>query len=163
VGLAAVRLGRGICHANRWVTASIAAGVFLSVFLTPKDRLAQLFLARSGGGLLFYDESPGGTVAVVQPGAEHAKFSRLYIQGVSNSSDTMASRRYMRLQALLPLLIHRAKPRSVLVIGFGTGITAGSLLAYPELELKSKELAEVKNDLVQCREYSERGMKYLAL
>jgi spermidine synthase len=40
----------------------------------------------------------------------------------------------MRLQALLPLLIHRGEPRSALVVGFGTGITAGALLADPELE-----------------------------
>jgi spermidine synthase len=40
----------------------------------------------------------------------------------------------MRLQALLPLLIHRGEPRSVLVIGLGTGITAGALLAYDSLD-----------------------------
>jgi spermidine synthase len=40
----------------------------------------------------------------------------------------------MRLQALLPLLIHGGEPRSALVIGFGTGITAGALLSYPQLE-----------------------------
>jgi hypothetical protein len=48
-------------------------------------------------------------------------FSRLYIQGVSNTGDAMPSLRYMRLQALLPLLIHAGEPRSALVIGFGTG------------------------------------------
>ena len=35
---------------------------------------------------------------------------------------------------LLPLLIHNGEPRSALVIGFGTGITAGALLSYPALE-----------------------------
>ena len=61
-------------------------------------------------------------------------FRRLYIQGVSNSGDAPASLRYMRLQALLPLLVHRGEPRSALVVGFGTGITAGALLADPGLE-----------------------------
>ena len=46
----------------------------------------------------------------------------------------MTSLRYMRLQALLPLIIHRGTPRDVLVIGLGTGITTGSLLRYPGLE-----------------------------
>jgi spermidine synthase len=46
----------------------------------------------------------------------------------------MPSLRYMRLQALLPLLIHGGDPRSALVIGLGTGITAGALLPYPGLE-----------------------------
>jgi spermidine synthase len=40
----------------------------------------------------------------------------------------------MRLQALLALLIHHGEPRSALVIGLGTGITAGALLRYPGLE-----------------------------
>ena len=40
----------------------------------------------------------------------------------------------MRLQALLPLIVHRGKPRAALVIGFGTGITAGALGRYPGLE-----------------------------
>jgi hypothetical protein len=39
--------------------------------------------------------------------------------------DAPASLRYMRLQALLPLLVHRGEPRTALVVGFGTGITAG--------------------------------------
>jgi hypothetical protein len=66
--------------------------------------------------------------------ARAGSFRRLYIEGVSNSGDAAPSRRYLRLQALLPLLVHPGEPRSVLVIGFGTGITAGALLAYPGLE-----------------------------
>ena len=73
-------------------------------------------------------------MAVLEQSAGEAAFRRLYIQGVSNSGDAPASLRYMRLQALLPLLIHRGQPRSALVVGFGTGITAGALLADPALE-----------------------------
>jgi len=51
----------------------------------------------------------------------------------SNSGDAMPSLRYMRLQALLPLIIHKDDPHSALVIGFGTGITAGALLQYSGL------------------------------
>jgi hypothetical protein len=43
----------------------------------------------------------------------------------------------MRLQALLPLIVHPGDPRSVLVVGFGTGITAGALLSYPGLETRA--------------------------
>ena len=58
----------------------------------------------------------------------------LYVDGVSNSGDAMPSLRYMRLQALLPLLVHAGEPRSALVIGLGTGITAGALLQAPGIE-----------------------------
>src|SRR5207344_1497393 len=87
-----------------------------------------------GGRLVFYAEDTGGTVAVLEQEAARGSFRRLYIQGVSNSGDAPTSRRYMRLQALLPLLIHRGEPRTALVVGFGTGITAGALLADPGLE-----------------------------
>jgi hypothetical protein len=118
VGLTAVGLGSSVRHANRWATGGIAVVVLLTAILTPRNRLGQMFVERWGGKLLFHDENLGGTVAVIQQGTEHSRPNRLYIQGVSNSGDAMASRRDMRLQALLPLLIHRDEPRSVLVIGF---------------------------------------------
>jgi spermidine synthase len=110
----------------------IAIGVGI---LTPPDRLGRLLLmTRGGGDLIFYRESRGATVAVAQQQAGDNVFRRLYIQGVSNSGDAMPSLRYMRLQAMLPLMIHRGEPKSALVIGFGTGITAGAILHYPQLE-----------------------------
>jgi predicted membrane-bound spermidine synthase len=119
----------------RLVTLVIGMAVMLAAVLTPPDRLASLLPGARGGTLVFYDESRGGTVAVIeQPQAGRPRFRRLYIQGVSNSGDAMPSQRYMRLQGLLPLIIHGGKPRSALVIGLGTGITAGAVLRFPELE-----------------------------
>jgi spermidine synthase len=102
--------------------------------LLPSDLLARRLTASRGGKLVFYEESPGGTVAVLEQNTLTHSFSRLYVQGVSNSGDSMPSLRYMRLQALLPLLIHRGKPRSALVIGLGTGITTGALLVDESLD-----------------------------
>jgi spermidine synthase len=102
--------------------------------LTPSDLLARQLTTARRGNLVFYEESPGGTVAVLEERSSSASFHRLYVNGVSNSGDTMPSLRYMRLQALLPLLIHQGEPRSALVIGLGTGITAGALLADDSLD-----------------------------
>jgi predicted membrane-bound spermidine synthase len=118
--------------------------------LVPRDHLARLLAAERGGQLVFYEEDPGGTVAVLeQPGSGGGgSYRRLYIQGVSNSGDAPTSLRYMRLQALLPLLIHPGEPRSVLVLGFGTGITAGALLAHPGLE--QRVVAELLPPVVEA-------------
>jgi hypothetical protein len=116
---------------------TVVASVGLAALATPRDRLAQLLVEKRGGALLFYDEDVGGTVAVLEqraPAGEGAGFRRLYIQGVSNSGDALSSLRYMRLQAFLPLAIHPGEPRAALVVGFGTGITAGALLAWPGLD-----------------------------
>jgi spermidine synthase len=118
--------------------AALASTIVLVVAtlgsLVPRDRLATLWAGKRGGRLLFYDEQAGGTVAVLEQSAGPRTFRRLYVQGVSNSGDALASLRYMRLQALLPLLVHRGQPRTALVVGFGTGITAGALLTEPGLE-----------------------------
>lgn len=133
--LAVVSVWKERGHGGRTTVVLVAAAIITVAMLTPEDRLARLLTAsRSRGDLIYYAESAGGAVAVVQQQAGPASFRRLYIQGVSNSGDALTSLRYMRLQALLPLLIHAGEPKSALVIGLGTGITAGSLLAYTGLE-----------------------------
>lgn len=111
----------------------LALVVALAVWL-PRDLLTRLLTDSRGGEVVFYEEAPGGTVAVLEQDSKQGSFRRLYIQGVSNTGDAMPSLRYMRLQALLPLLVHPGEPKSALVIGLGTGITAGSTLVYPELD-----------------------------
>lgn len=120
-----------------WRAVAACAGlgvVSISAFaLAPQDRFVRLLPSVQKGELVFYDEGLGGTVAVVEQRAE-TKFRRLYIQGVSNTGDSMSSLRYMRLQALVPLITMSKEPRSVLVIGLGTGITAGATLIFDGLD-----------------------------
>jgi len=134
VALLAVAFGTGVHRFARVAVPLLAVVTLIVAVATPADRLAALLAKTRGGQLVFYEESRGATVAVVEQGKARQPFRRLYIQGVSNSGDTMTSLRYMRLQALLPLLIHNGNPKSTLVIGLGTGITAGALLQYPGLE-----------------------------
>lgn len=134
LGLVAVWRGPAVTTRARYaVTATALATLCLGLWLSP-THLAQLLPGARQGGLVYYQEGSGGTVAVVEQGRAGNRFRRLYIQGVSNTGDAMPSLRYMRLQALIPLLIHRGTPRSALVIGLGTGITAGAMLTYPGLE-----------------------------
>ena len=133
-GMLAVFLGKGVRTKWKPIVVALAAVIVIAGIATPQDRLARLLLlSRGGGNLIFYRESRGGTVAISEQQNRDHVFRRLYIQGVSNSGDTLPSMRYMRLQALLPLLIHRGNPQSSLVIGYGTGITAGATLRYTGL------------------------------
>ncbi|WP_267224383.1 fused MFS/spermidine synthase [Dyella silvae] len=133
VGLAAVFMSSSAQRRGRWMVVGIAGCAVLVSLLASPQKLVSLLAQARGGDITFYEESRGGTVAVLAQGQGDNLFHRLYIQGVSNSGDTLPSQRYMRLQALLPLIIHRNEPRSALVIGFGTGITAGALSQYPGL------------------------------
>ncbi|WP_232296173.1 fused MFS/spermidine synthase [Terriglobus sp. TAA 43] len=122
---------------RRWmklVVGFIALSTMVAAAVTPANRLANLLLlTRGGGALVFYEEGRGATVAVAQQRSKDNVFRRLFVQGVSNSGDAMPSMRYMRLQTMIPLLIHNGEPRSVMIVGFGTGITAGETLRYPGL------------------------------
>ncbi|MCW0921812.1 fused MFS/spermidine synthase [Pseudomonas sp. RG1] len=134
IGYLAVRKGHGVAKGRRQAVVALGLVCVAVAVLTPVDKLASLLPSARNGTLAFYEEGRGGTVAVVTQGRGENTFHRLYIQGVSNTGDAMPSLRYMRIQALLPLLIHNGEPRSTLVIGFGTGITAGAMLRYPGLE-----------------------------
>jgi predicted membrane-bound spermidine synthase len=120
-----------------WVTGVVGIATLAVAVILPVDQFARLLPGASGAGLVFYEESHGGTVAVVERAGNGNRFHRLYIQGVSNSGDAMPSLRYMRLQALLPLIVHNGNPKTALVVGYGTGITAGALSQYPGLEKRA--------------------------
>lgn len=134
VGIIAVWQARPAAPMARGLAAALGGAALIVGWALPADHLARLLPGAQGNNLVFYEESHGGTVAVVESGSGDHRFRRLYIQGVSNSGDAMPSLRYMRLQALLPLIVHAGEPRSALVIGYGTGITAGALSRYPGLE-----------------------------
>ncbi|HKS11939.1 MAG TPA: fused MFS/spermidine synthase [Pseudomonas sp.] len=148
VGLTAVWKGPGVRRPAAVAVSAVAVATLLVAFLIPPQRLAELLPGARNGQLTYYHEGQGGTVAVVTQGRQGQTFSRLYIQGVSNTGDAMPSLRYMRLQALLPLLIHSGEPRSALVIGFGTGITAGAMLRYSGLE--RSVVAELLPEVLQA-------------
>ncbi len=76
--------------------------------------------AAAGERLLDVRESPYGITAVVErEGDRRIKVNNYYSLGGSGSVE------HERNQALLPLMAH-PRPRSVFVIGMGTGITAGA-------------------------------------
>src|SRR5580658_194323 len=55
-----------------------------------------------------------------------------YVSGKSEASSTLLDMRLQRLMGHLPALV-RSAPRSVLVVGFGAGVTAGSFVPYPDV------------------------------
>jgi spermidine synthase len=80
--------------------------------------------------VLFAGEGINSTVAVAQIEEGVRSFT------VSARAEASSSPHDMRVQRMighLPALLHRA-PKSVLVVGFGAGVTAGSFTQYPDIE-----------------------------
>jgi len=73
----------------------------------------------------------GMSSSVVITDREGQRF--FYVSGKSEASSALLDMRLQRMMGHLPALVHQ-RPRSVLVVGFGAGVTAGSFVKYPEIE-----------------------------
>ncbi len=88
------------------------------------------------GDLVFYREDEVATVTVRRVASRLS----LAIDGkvdATSSSDMMTQ----KLLAHVPLLLHR-NPKNVLVIGLGSGVTAGSALTHPIESLTAVEISD---------------------
>ncbi len=65
--------------------------------------------------------------------ADRAGQRQFFVSGKAEASTAPVDMRLQRMMGHLPALIH-PRPRSVLTVGFGTGVTAGSFTLYPEVE-----------------------------
>jgi spermidine synthase len=77
---------------------------------------------------LFIGEGINSSVVITQRGDQRF----FYVSGKSEASSAPLDMRLQRMMGHMPALIHRA-PRSVLVVGFGAGVTAGSFVPYPDV------------------------------
>jgi spermidine synthase len=81
---------------------------------------------------LFVGEGINSSVVITQR-AEQRFF---YVSGKAEASSAPVDMRLQRMMAHVPALLHAPVPGgrlSVLVVGFGAGVTAGSFVPYPEV------------------------------
>jgi spermidine synthase len=78
---------------------------------------------------LFVGEGINASVVISQRGDQRF----FYVSGKSEASTAPLDMRLQRMMGHIPALIHQ-RPVSVLVVGFGAGVTAGSFVLYPEVE-----------------------------
>ncbi len=78
---------------------------------------------------LFVGEGMDSSVVITQRGDQRF----FYVSGKSEASSVPVDMRLQRMMGHLPALVHPA-PHSVLVVGFGAGVTAGSFVLYPEVQ-----------------------------
>ena len=76
----------------------------------------------------FVGEGINSSVVITQRGDQ--KF--FYVSGKSEASSVLLDMRLQRMMGHLPALVQKT-PQSVLVVGFGAGVTAGSFVPYPDV------------------------------
>jgi spermidine synthase len=77
---------------------------------------------------VFVGEGINSSVVITERGDQRF----FYVSGKSEASSAPIDMRLQRMMGHLPALIQPA-PHSVLVVGFGAGVTAGSFVPYPEV------------------------------
>ena len=153
----------GTQQAQRWIIALAALGAFLMLALeqgrlTARRTLslvaaavltiAAMMLTPAVPGLLvaygrylvtwlgqvdmqYVGEGMNSSVAVTTLKSTGA--TQFHVSGKVEASTLPQDMRLQRMLAHLPALVH-PHPVSVLVVGFGAGVTAGSFVPYPELQ-----------------------------
>ena len=130
-------LSRGIYHRFSNFDSGNIATLNWSESLFPGD---DLFPARSRNKLIYYGDGIGGLTTVSESTNVMGKTELfMYIEGKSDAS-SMQDMPTQTLMAHLPLLFH-VNPKTVMVLGLASGITAGEVLYYPIERLDVLEIS----------------------
>jgi spermidine synthase len=80
--------------------------------------------------ILYMGEGMNSSIAVTE---EPSGARNFHVSGKVEASSYPQDMRLQRMLGHLPALFH-AKPRSVLIVGFGAGVTSGSFVLHPDIE-----------------------------
>lgn len=107
----------------------------------------DIFFSEYGKPIRFFADDPVATVAVIDGGpadSEGPSGLALTVNGKSES-DTLRDAETLRLLAHLPALWSPSRERT-LIVGLGTGVTAGQLALYPDV--REIDVAEISPAIV---------------
>lgn len=127
---------------RRWSFAvlSIASLALLLVLTLPNitdlyaRKIAESTHARSTEVKLIREGRAATVTVLDQSDPKRGTFRDLYLNGVEEASTRYWHTQLFKLLGIFPVLVHEPdKPKEVLVIAFGAGITAGSALASDQV------------------------------
>jgi spermidine synthase len=116
--------------------AALTVGVVLAMWIVPPVPGRLIAFGRSVNSwdsirnFLYLEEGATASVAVTEGTGGARQF---HIAGKVEASDMDVDMRLERMLGHIPALLH-PNPKSVLVVGVGAGVTAGSLTVHPEVE-----------------------------
>ena len=135
-------------HQKNFTTGTFRLREPLPFSFTDADRFFEKI--HEGFELKYYNDGPTATVAVTQDTHTFPLFDKksmaLFVNGKSDSS-TIGDIYTIKLLAHIPALL-ADKRSKVMVVGLGTGVTAGELTLYPDV--KRIDVAEISPSVVEA-------------
>jgi spermidine synthase len=119
-----------------FVAASILVAALLLAWSVPAPPWELVAYGRSlptydgHSEILYMGEGMNSSIAVSQ---EPSGARNFHVSGKVEASSYPQDMRLQRMLGHLPALFH-PKPQSVLIVGFGAGVTSGSFVVHPEIE-----------------------------
>ncbi|MEZ5286457.1 MAG: fused MFS/spermidine synthase [Vicinamibacterales bacterium] len=143
--VAAVAAALAIAIGPSWDRELLASGPYMYAPFVPADLDLDTMLR--AGSLLYYREGAAATVSVKRLTGT----TTLAVDGkvdASNRGDMLTQ----KLVAHLPLLLH-PDPQRVAVIGLGSGVTAGAVLAHP---VAHADVIEISPEVIEASRFFAR-------
>ncbi|MEK6649847.1 MAG: methyltransferase domain-containing protein, partial [Bacteroidota bacterium] len=133
-----------------WSQATLLTGVFrfINKNIEPPDSYSSFVRQYESMTILSYDEGTTATVGVIEAPTPEGPQQVLIINGKADAS----SRTDLPTQVLLgelPMLLHPS-PSKALVIGYGSGVTAGSILRH---SVERVDCVEISPEVVRAADY----------
>jgi spermidine synthase len=115
------------------LAASLAMAGWLAAKVSdvPGDLIAygrRIITSSSSSKILYTGEGINSSIAISQWNDGALQF---HVSGKVEASTEPYDMRLQRMLGHLPALFHQDEPHSVLIVGFGAGVTAGSFVPYP--------------------------------
>lgn len=149
-----VVLGAGYSlYASDWSQLMFYSGVFRMLVkqdVQPPGNYEEFVFRTNQKSDLYYKEGTTATVGVVNANVGGKLQNVLIINGKADASSVGDLPTQIML-AQLPMLLH-TKPDSALIIGFGSGVTAGSILIH---DIRSVDCVEISPEVIEASEYFE--------
>jgi spermidine synthase len=124
-GLSATMALAGALAVVGWLTANVSG---VPGMLIAYGR--RIMISSSSSKLLYAGEGMNSSIAITQWNDGAVQF---HVSGKVEASTEPYDMRLQRMLGHMPALFAN-KPKSVLVVGFGAGVTAGSFVLYPEIQ-----------------------------
>jgi spermidine synthase len=161
-GVLAVAL-LGLAALAPWNPAYSSWGLFrhrgaADVTFAAIDARADEMLRDGNSRVIYHDDDPIASIAVLEIAMGPEKFSRSIISNGKGDGDTHGDYTTMALAALIPAIMAR-QPERVFVVGFGTGVSVGEFVSLESV--KHVAVAEISPAVIDAAphfDFANRGV-----